>query len=71
MVAGASSSSNHKVDRDEWLILLIIRMLYHEKMKDTYLNENIVCSIADIHTKYDYLEIKRKLNKTDLISAVR
>ena len=35
------------------------------------LNENIVCAISDIHEKYDYLEIKRKLNKTDLISAIR
>lgn len=27
--------------------------------------------MADIHTKYDYLQIKRKLNKTDLVSSVR
>lgn len=45
--------------------------LYHEKMKDTSLNENIVCPISDIHEKYDMLEIKRKLNKTDLVSALR
>lgn len=71
MLSGASASTTLKLKRDESLILLILRLLYHEKMKDTSLNENIVCSIADIHTKYDYLEIKRKLNKTDLISAVR
>ena len=40
-------------------------------LKDTSLNDNIVCSVGDIHTKYDYLQIKRKLNKTDLVSAVR
>ena len=40
-------------------------------MKDTSLNENIVCTVSDIHEKYDYLEIKRKLNKTDLVSALR
>ena len=35
------------------------------------LNDNIVCNIADIHEKYDYLEIKKKLNKTDLQQALR
>jgi hypothetical protein len=40
-------------------------------MRETTLNENVVCSVSDIHDKYDYLEIKRKLNKTDLISALR
>ena len=46
-------------------------MFYHEKAQATSLNDNIVCSVADIHSKYDYLQIKRKLNKTDLISAIR
>lgn len=27
--------------------------------------------MADIHEKYDYLEIKKKLNKTDLVAALR
>ena len=40
-------------------------------MKETTLNENIVIDISDIHNKYDLLEIKKKLNKTDLISALR
>ena len=71
MLSGASASNTVKLKRDETLVLLIIRLLYHEKMKDTSLNENIVCSVADIHEKYDYLEIKKKLNKTDLISALR
>ncbi len=71
MLSGASASNTLKLKRDESIILLIIRLLYHEKMKDTSLNENIVCAVSDIHEKYDYLEIKRKLNKTDLISALR
>lgn len=71
MLSGAAVSNTVKLKRDETLVLLIIRLLYHEKMKDTSLNENIVCSVADIHEKYDYLEIKKKLNKTDLISALR
>ena len=71
MLSGASAQNTLKLKRDESLILLILRLLYHEKMKDTSLNENIICTISDIHEKYDYLEIKKKLNKTDLISALR
>lgn len=71
MLEGASASNTLKLKRDESIILLILRLLYHEKAKDTSLNDNIVCSAADIHTKYDYLQIKRKLNKTDLVSSVR
>ncbi|MCM1131776.1 MAG: DUF4194 domain-containing protein [Anaeroplasma bactoclasticum] len=71
MLEGASPANTLKLRRDESIILLILRLLYHEKAKDTSLNDNIVCSVADIHEKYDYLQIKRKLNKTDLVSAVR
>lgn len=71
MLSGASASNTLKLKRDESLILLILRLLYHEKAKDTSLNDNIICMVADIHEKYDYLQIKRKLNKTDLISAIR
>ncbi len=71
MLEGASAANTLKLKRDESIILLILRLLYHEKAKDTSLNDNIVCSVGDIHTKYDYLQIKRKLNKTDLVSAVR
>jgi hypothetical protein len=71
MLEGASASHTLKLRRDESLVLLILRLLYHEKMKETSLNDNIVISVSDIHEKYDYLEIKRKLNKTDLVSALR
>ena len=70
-LSGASAANTLKLKRDESLVLLILRLLYHEKMKDTSLNENIVCAVSDIHTKYDNLEIKKKLNKTDLISSLR
>ena len=71
MLSGATAANTLKLKRDESLVLLILRLLYHEKMKDTSLNENIVCAVSDIHTKYDNLEIKKKLNKTDLISSLR
>lgn len=60
-----------KLKRDETIILLILRLLYHEHLKETTLNENIVISIQDIHEKYNYLDIKIRINKTDLVSALR
>ncbi len=60
-----------KLKRDETIILLILRLLFHEHLKETTLNENIVISIQDIHEKYNYLDIKKRINKTDLVSALR
>ena len=60
-----------KLKRDETVILLILRLLYHEKQKETSINDNIVISVADIHEKYNYLELKKRLNKTDLVAALR
>lgn len=71
MLTGYQSSNPLKLKRDETIILLILRLLYYEKMKTTSLNENITCIVADIHEKYDYLQIKQRLNKTDVISTLR
>lgn len=60
-----------KLKRDETVILLILRLLYHEKQKETSINDNIVISVSDIHEKYNYLELKKRLNKTDLVAALR
>ena len=60
-----------KLKKDESIMLLIIRLLYHEKLKETSINTNIVISISDLHAKYDMLEIKRKINKTDLVAMLR
>ena len=60
-----------KFKRDDSVILLIIRPLYHEKLKETSINTNIVISINELHAKYDMLEIKRKINKTDLVAMLR
>lgn len=71
MLCGGNNNSLLKLKRDETILLLIIRILYHEKLKETSINENIVASMDDLHEKYDYLEIKRKINKTDLVGALR
>lgn len=60
-----------KLCRDETIILLILRILYHERLKETSLNENVVITVLDIHEKYNFLEIKKRINKTDLVSALR
>ena len=60
-----------KLRRDETIILLILRILYHERLKETSLNENVVITVLDIHEKYNFLEIKKRINKTDSVSALR
>lgn len=60
-----------KLRRDETIILLILRILYHERLRETSLNENVVITVLDIHEKYNFLEIKKRINKTDLVSALR
>lgn len=60
-----------KLRRDETIILIILRILYHERLKETSLNENVVITVLDIHEKYNFLEIKKRINKTDLVSALR
>lgn len=71
MLTGYQSANSLRLKRDETIILLILRVLYYEKMKDTSLNENITCLVSDIHEKYDYLQIKQKLNKTDIVNTLR
>ena len=74
MLKGAPTSMMLKLKRDESIILIILRLLYHEKMKETTLNENIVIDISDIHNKYDLLEIKKKhfwsLTFTEIIGSL-
>ena len=69
MLSGASSSNTLKLKRDESIILLILRLLYHEKMKDTSLNENIVCSVSDIHIKHK-LRTSREWVLENMIKSV-
>jgi hypothetical protein len=34
-------------------------------------NDNVVITVDEIHQKYDALELKKKMNKTDLVSVIR
>lgn len=71
MVIGGSSLSTLKLKRDETIILLILRILYYENMKNTSLSDNVSCEVTEILEKYDYLQVKKKLPKTELIRDLR
>jgi hypothetical protein len=60
-----------RLNKDETMILLILRILYHQHLADTSINDNIVVSINEVHTYYDSLELKKKINKTDLVRVLR
>jgi hypothetical protein len=60
-----------RLKKEESLVLLILRVLYHQHLIDTTINDNIVISVDEIHQKYDTLELKKKINKTDLVSILR
>lgn len=70
-LANNTNAPTIKFKKEESIVLLILRVLYHEKMQQTSLNDNVVISVSDIHDKYDYLEMKKKINKTDLINILR
>ena len=57
--------------REETLVLLILRILYHQHLIATSINDNVVIKVDEIHEKYDALEIKKKINKTDLLASLR
>lgn len=60
-----------KLKKDESLILLILRILFHQHLVQTSVNDNVVISVDEIHQKYDTLELKKKINKTDLVTILR
>ncbi len=71
MLIGETASNVLKLKRDETVILLILRILYAEHMKETSVNNNVIINVEDIQNKYKFLEIKKNLNKTDLVKALR
>ena len=60
-----------RLRKDETLVLLILRILYHQHLVKTSINDNIVIKVDEIHTYYDSLELKKKINKTDLVKILR
>ncbi len=65
------SSNILRLKKEETIILLILRILYHQHLSDTSVNDNVVVSIEELHQYYESLELKRKINKTDLVKVLR
>ena len=62
---------NLKLKKEETFIILILRILYQERLINTTLDNTVVIAIDDIHNKYQSLGFKRKIFKTELVSALR
>ncbi len=60
-----------KLKKEETLVLLILRILYHQNLVKTSINENVIITVDEIHQKYDSLDLKKKINKTDLVQILR
>jgi hypothetical protein len=60
-----------RLNKEETLILLILRILFHQHLVKTSVNENVIINVDEIHQYYDSLELKKKINKTDLIKILR
>lgn len=60
-----------KLKKEETFIILILRILYQEKLINTTMNNSVLISIDEIHNKYQSFGFKRKIFKTELVSALR
>lgn len=60
-----------RLNKEETVVLLILRILYHQHLADTSVNDNVIVSINELHEYYDSLELKKKINKTDLVKILR
>ncbi|PKK94686.1 MAG: hypothetical protein CVV60_05175 [Tenericutes bacterium HGW-Tenericutes-5] len=60
-----------RLKKEETLVLLILRILYHQHLVKTSVNDNIIIRVDEIHQYYDSLELKKKINKTDLVKILR
>ncbi len=65
------SSNLVKLKKEETLVLLILRILFHQHLVKTSINDNIVIKVDEVHQYYDSLDLKKKINKTDLVKILR
>ena len=60
-----------RLKKEETFIILILRILYQEKLINTTLNNTVQITIDEIHNKYQTFGFKRKIYKTELVNALR
>ncbi|ABR48310.1 conserved hypothetical protein [Alkaliphilus metalliredigens QYMF] len=64
--------NRHHFKLYESIILLVLRLLYYEKMQELSLAENMVITVDDLHQRFFALKLRDKpLDKTTLRSALR
>ena len=62
---------NLRLKKEETYVILILRILYQEKLINTTLNNTVQITVDEIHNKYQTFGFKRKMFKTELVSALR
>lgn len=61
-----------RLKKNESIILIILRILYQEKITSyTDSGNSVVVKVDEIHQKYEALEFKKKIFKTDLVQILR
>ena len=60
-----------KLKKSESIVLLILRILYQEQITSFTQSNNVMIKVDDIHQKYENLEFKKKIYKTDLLAILR
>ncbi len=60
-----------KLKKTESIILILLRILYQEKIAQFTEGSHVTVKVDEIHQKYDTLEYKKKIFKTDLVAILR
>lgn len=61
-----------RLKKNESIILIILRILYQEKITSyTDSGNSVVVKVDEIHQKYEALKYKKKIFKTDLVQILR
>ena len=58
---------NLRLKKEETYVILILRILYQEKLINTTLNNTVQITVDEIHNKYQTFGFKRKMFKTELV----
>ncbi len=60
-----------KLKKEESIYLLLLRIIYHEKMKEISSSDNVVVPITYLNEKYAELEIAKRIYKTEVVNVLR
>lgn len=60
-----------RLKKDETIYLLLLRIIYHEKMKEASSNNNVIIPISLLVERYYQLDLVKRLNKTEIINTLR